>query len=524
MAGPYDIGGNWQPLSPNLAYFQILSIAPSPNPNGRSYFDTNLGLGIVVNGAWTYVSGGGGGTVASVFGRTGAITAQAGDYSSIYFPTPTGTTLQYLRGDGSTATFPTNVSSFTNDSGYLTSASNLAWAKVTGTPTTISTYGITDGVTLTGTQTLSNKTITGYQTTISLTTTGTSGAATLVSGTLNVPQYAATPAGSTGQIQYNNASAFAATSYMSYASNLVTFGGALATSNTQNLTSGFTLVNTTAAIVTAGSTQQISPPIIFSGQAWSTSSSASQTGVFIIYNQPTTGASISDTLVFASSENGGALANRMTLTSGGNLAPFSITTNSTITSGAGIVIGANSILNWSGANAPALTPADQNGTISQRNNAVQQAYRIYNSFSSGPNTEFVEIGWKKNANICTINTTNEGTGTLRSIQIAAPSITLNSAVIVRRTTVADIAYTILTTDFVVAYTSLTTARTTTLPTAVGVTGQMYVIKDEAGTALTNNITIATTASQTIDGSSTKVIITAYGSVTLYSNGANWFTK
>ena len=34
----------------------------------------------------------------------------------------TGTTAQYLRGDLSLATFPTNVSSFSNDSGYITSA------------------------------------------------------------------------------------------------------------------------------------------------------------------------------------------------------------------------------------------------------------------------------------------------------------------------------------------------------------------------------------------------------------------
>lgn len=45
------------------------------------------------------------------------------------YNTPTGTTLQYLRGDGSVATFPTipsiptNVSAFTNDSGYITVSS-----------------------------------------------------------------------------------------------------------------------------------------------------------------------------------------------------------------------------------------------------------------------------------------------------------------------------------------------------------------------------------------------------------------
>ena len=50
-----------------------------------------------------------------------------------------------------------------NSKGVVTSASTTAatpaWANVTGTPTTISGYGITDGVTLTGAQAITNKTI-----------------------------------------------------------------------------------------------------------------------------------------------------------------------------------------------------------------------------------------------------------------------------------------------------------------------------------------------------------------------------
>lgn len=50
-----------------------------------------------------------------------------------------------------------------NSKGVVTSASSVdvtpAWANITGTPTTIAGYGITDGVTLTGSQTLTNKTI-----------------------------------------------------------------------------------------------------------------------------------------------------------------------------------------------------------------------------------------------------------------------------------------------------------------------------------------------------------------------------
>ena len=50
-----------------------------------------------------------------------------------------------------------------NSKGVVTSASSTAvtpaWSNVTGTPTTIAGYGITDGVTLTGAQALTNKTI-----------------------------------------------------------------------------------------------------------------------------------------------------------------------------------------------------------------------------------------------------------------------------------------------------------------------------------------------------------------------------
>lgn len=59
------------------------------------------------------------------------ISGLAGKYN-----TPTGTTTQYVRGDGTLATFPTiptvptNVGAFTNDSGYLTSAVLAGYRKV----------------------------------------------------------------------------------------------------------------------------------------------------------------------------------------------------------------------------------------------------------------------------------------------------------------------------------------------------------------------------------------------------------
>jgi hypothetical protein len=69
----------------------------------------------------------------------------------------TGTTAQYLRGDLSLATFPTTVSTFTNDAGYLTNITGKLTAgtnvSVTGLGTTASPYVINSTASGTGTVT-----------------------------------------------------------------------------------------------------------------------------------------------------------------------------------------------------------------------------------------------------------------------------------------------------------------------------------------------------------------------------------
>lgn len=84
-------------------------------------------------------------------------------------------------------------------------------------------------------------------------------------------------------------------------------------------------------------------------------------------------------------------------------------------------------------------------------------------------------------------------------------------------------YTATSADYIIAVTSTASARTITLPAVAGTTGRVYVIKDESGGAATNNITIDGNASETIDGATTKVINTNYGTSTIYSNGSAWFT-
>lgn len=92
-----------------------------------------------------------------------------------------------------------------------------------------------------------------------------------------------------------------------------------------------------------------------------------------------------------------------------------------------------------------------------------------------------------------------------------------------RTAVNDANYTVLQYDYLIAYTSLTAGRTVTLPAPSATnSGQIFVIKDEAGGAATNNITVQG-ASGNIDGVSSLTITANYGSLRCYNNGTNYFT-
>lgn len=76
-------------------------------------------------------------------------------------------------------------------------------------------------------------------------------------------------------------------------------------------------------------------------------------------------------------------------------------------------------------------------------------------------------------------------------------------------------YTLTSLDYAILASGTTTI---TLPTAVGITGVSYVIKK---TDASNTLTIATTSSQTIDGSTTATVKVQNVSLTVISDGANW---
>lgn len=60
----------------------------------------------------------------------------------------------------------------------------------------------------------------------------------------------------------------------------------------------------------------------------------------------------------------------------------------------------------------------------------------------------------------------------------------------------------------------------TLPTSVGITGKIYIVKKIDSSA--NTVTIVTTSAQTIDGQSSKVLTYQYDGAQVQSDGANWF--
>lgn len=76
-------------------------------------------------------------------------------------------------------------------------------------------------------------------------------------------------------------------------------------------------------------------------------------------------------------------------------------------------------------------------------------------------------------------------------------------------------YTITSSDMVIDLTENT--ATFTLPTAVGIAGRRYTVKN-SGTGV---LTVNTTSSQTIDGMTTMSFNTQYAGMTVVSDGANW---
>ena len=129
-------------------------------------------------------------------------------------------------------------------------------------------------------------------------------------------------------------------------------------------------------------------------------------------------------------------------------------------------------------------------------------------------------GWSlSGTDIYNANSGNVGIGTTNPLA----KFHLVGGMIMGRTAVSDANYVALSSDYIIAYTSLSVTRTVTLPTAICNTGRVITIADESGAAsVSKMITIDPEGSATIIGQPTFSIAGAYNSVMLYCNGTNWF--
>lgn len=91
--------------------------------------------------------------------------------------------------------------------------------------------------------------------------------------------------------------------------------------------------------------------------------------------------------------------------------------------------------------------------------------------------------------------------------------------------VSDVNYSVGSSNYIVAYTSLGASRTVALPGITSIPiGQAFVLKDEAGSAATNSITLLPVSGDLFDGAASRVININYASIEFYRGLSGWFTK
>jgi hypothetical protein len=205
LAGGVSYQGTWNAStnSPSLTssvgtkgYYYVVNVAGSTNLNGIT--DWKVGDWAIFNGtAWDKVDNTD--AVSSVNGFTGAVNLGLGDISNVTLTSPTNA--QLLRFNGTSSKWenwtPTYISAAITSLNGLTAATQTFATGTTGTDFTISSSTSTHTFNIPSASATSRGLLTSgdyntfalKQSAITLTTTGTSGAATFVGATLNIPNY-----------------------------------------------------------------------------------------------------------------------------------------------------------------------------------------------------------------------------------------------------------------------------------------------------------------------------------------------
>lgn len=202
-----------------------------------------------------------------------------------------------------------------------------------------------------------------------------------------------------------------------------------------------------------------------------------------------------------------------TLSSDVTISATGVTTVNSISGSSPITI-TPAILQWvTGTSSPKLNQADNT-----TNSATGQTLTIQAQNATGTSA---------NGGALTL-TSGTGTSTAGNVNIQAGGTTIVSATsskwitskgLRKNITTITGTYQVLVTDEVIIVTTLSASFTITMP-ASPTTGDTYIIKDGTGSAGSKNLTIAGN-SNTIDGSSTFILNTSYGAITLIFSGIEW---
>lgn len=214
-----------------------------------------------------------------------------------------------------------------------------------------------------------------------------------------------------------------------------------------------------------------------------------------------------------------------------------------------------------GDGVDAILTADAADTLALRNSTNAQAFNVYNTYTDASNYERLEVKW--DSNIAKVSATSAGTGSDRSLYLEGAEVRIRNNLGQTRWLVGssntgiyqdfvpavdsnyDLGYNAnrwatTYTDGIATNVETFTATSDTLdalnnvalcdctsnnitinlPAASTASGLQYHIKKIDSSA--NTVTVDGNGSETIDGATTQVISNQYDSMTIVSDGSNWF--
>lgn len=365
--------------------------------------------------------------------------------------------------------------------GQLAAGSNMSISSGAGTLSIASTVvyplGVTSGGTGIGTIPTSGQLLIGSGGGYSLSTLnpGTNVTVTSTDGTVTVNAPNAAAFGPSGQVQYSSGGTGSFGSSPNFFWN--------ATNNRLGIKNNNPSGGLDISGPVSGGPSAIGPYLGLSSSTYTDNVTASGgTGATIAFN--TIGIPVATTTSGSVTQT-----SNVTLTIGGS--PQLSGTNNTVGNSIGVLISSGS------------------GSVSAAGNTTSNSFSLVVYPQSGANNNYNTVFVAGNVGIQK-NQPRSG-------------VEFGNSIAVNRVSVADTNYTVLSSDYIVAYTTLTAARTVTLVSAANINSRIYIIKDEAGTASTNNITVqGSTGTQKIDGATTSVINTNYGMLEIYAFSSNWY--